>query len=553
MSNRTSNVKENDDTPPTPTPAPRRLSSKNKKPTISAPFNFRHVSHVGLEGSFEGGTSSPLSNIEELDCLPQASSREDDCEQKTSPMKGVEDTTISDDDLEKLAAAALHVPQWSSEVLEKKDSTGAETRACTCEVRSFPLITRNFAANNRSSFCSGSLNTSSIHAKPSEGTRLQDAPMPKVDVSWHQNVSTVPHDTASPPRRNENTEDSNSAMLVQQSRKKNPAPPPPSESRVPSGSTPFRDENAAWKPNNCSSPPKAQSAHVVKSSEKVEQHCAVSSTINRPNVLEDMNTNQDHVVASPSSSRTPTMSRSTNSSVRNVDAKSRQRLPQWMIDMPAKDQKRLNVVWLQVMGETEMPDDRRTVMETVAKFEAQSGCVSPQSRPVPRRVAPPPPTGHILKRAEELNEEIRKNDGIAFPSMKERSSADLKTAQSAEFTSIGKLDSPGMARPVPKPRKKKSLDTPNQEHVESVCIGTPVIVLPEQMTECIITLSKPRINVRTEATCTLKDYNGNSKEEAAKLTVDRPQEKLPAESNGKAPTGHDTDTDSDEDIETIRF
>ncbi|RCN44196.1 hypothetical protein ANCCAN_09829, partial [Ancylostoma caninum] len=66
-------------------------------------------------------------------------------------------------------------------------------------------------------------------------------------------------------------------MPVQQSRKKNPAPPPPSESRVPPGSPTIRDENAAWKPNVCSSPPKAQSAHVVKTSEKVEQHCAVTS------------------------------------------------------------------------------------------------------------------------------------------------------------------------------------------------------------------------------------------------------------------------------------
>ncbi|RCN44194.1 hypothetical protein ANCCAN_09827 [Ancylostoma caninum] len=72
-------------------------------------------------------------------------------------------------------------------------------------------------------------------------------------------------------------------------------------------------------------------------------------------------------------------------------------------------------------------------------------------------------------------------------------------------------------------------------------------------TECVVTLSKPRINVRTEATCILKDYNGNSKEETAELTVDRLQEESPAESNGKAPTGHDTDTDSDEDVETFRF
>ncbi|RCN44195.1 hypothetical protein ANCCAN_09828 [Ancylostoma caninum] len=132
-----------------------------------------------------------------------------------------------------------------------------------------------------------------------------------------------------------------------------------------------------------------------------------------------------------------------------------------MIDMPVKDQKRLNIVWLEVMGETEMPDDRRTVMETVAKFETQSGCASLQGRPVPRRVAPPPPTGHILKRAAELDEDIRRNDRIASPKSKERStgsadSAVLKAAQSAESTPVEKLDSPSTARPIPKPRKKVS-------------------------------------------------------------------------------------------------
>ncbi|EYC03437.1 hypothetical protein Y032_0094g2757 [Ancylostoma ceylanicum] len=553
MPSKTSGAQEGDDTPRTPTPAPRRLSVKNKKPTISAPFNFRHVSHFGLGSSFDHTASEPLSGIEEVGNHPQASSKEGDDEQKTtSHMRRVEDATISDDDLEKLGAAALHVPQWSSEVLEKKESAKPETIACTFEVCSVPTTT---PANPKSSSCNVCSNTSPTHAKANEGFRLQDDVMPKVDVSWHQNVTTVSRDAPSAQHRNESSDDNSSAMHVQQSKKKNPAPPPPSQSQAP-GNLPNRDENVAWKPNVCSAPPKAQSAHIVKTSEKVEQHCTVSSSISRPNVLGDMNTNLDHIVTSPSSSRTPTMTPSSHSSPRNVGDKARRRLPQWMIDMPVKDQKRLNGVWLAVMGETEMPDDRRTVMETVAKFEAQGGCVSPQRHPVPRRIAPPPPTGHILKRAEELNEGIRRSEGIASPCKEQGSSSShsavLETVQSAASTPSEKINSPAMERPIPKPRKKKSVDKPKEECIETVCIGTPVIVLPEQMTECVVTVSKPRINVST-STCILKDYNGNSKGETTELAVDGPQKDSPADSNGRAPTGHDTDTDSDEDVETIRF
>lgn len=202
-------------------------------------------------------------------------------------------------------------------------------------------------------------------------------------------------------------------------------------------------------------------------------------TINRPNFLGDVNAKEDHVVSSPSSSRTPTMPRSSHSSIRSVDVKSRHRLPQWMVDMPVKDQKRLNGVWLQVMGETEMPDDKHTVMETVAKFEAQSASASHQRRPVPRRVAPPPPTVDVLRRAAELEDELRRNDDVCLRTKETKElssvasdSASLKTVQSAgstpnekvvfifqvsihfSFRSLFQFDSTAVKRPVPKPRRK---------------------------------------------------------------------------------------------------
>ncbi|PIO66249.1 p21-Rho-binding domain protein [Teladorsagia circumcincta] len=59
-----------------PLPAPRKSSSSkiDKKSTISPPFNFRHVSHVGMDFKSEDVRRAirPMSKLEELDSLPVA-------------------------------------------------------------------------------------------------------------------------------------------------------------------------------------------------------------------------------------------------------------------------------------------------------------------------------------------------------------------------------------------------------------------------------------------------------------------------------------------------
>ncbi|WKY02599.1 hypothetical protein Q1695_016122 [Nippostrongylus brasiliensis] len=60
-----------------PLPAPRkgRTAKVDKKTTISTPFNFRHVSHVGIDFKSEDVKRAirPLSKLEEIDNLPQDS------------------------------------------------------------------------------------------------------------------------------------------------------------------------------------------------------------------------------------------------------------------------------------------------------------------------------------------------------------------------------------------------------------------------------------------------------------------------------------------------
>ncbi|ETN70635.1 p21-Rho-binding domain protein [Necator americanus] len=72
-------IPENDGKPPRPTPAPRKLSvnKSSNKPTISAPFNFRHVSHVGIDFASHDVKKAikPMTKIEEINDPPQPADR----------------------------------------------------------------------------------------------------------------------------------------------------------------------------------------------------------------------------------------------------------------------------------------------------------------------------------------------------------------------------------------------------------------------------------------------------------------------------------------------
>lgn len=64
-----------------------------------------------------------------------------------------------------------------------------------------------------------------------------------------------------------------------------------------------------------------------------------------------------------------------------------------MTELPEEERNRISTLWVEATGESEVPDDRCRVKETVAMYEGRLKKGAPPRPPPPsRRRAPPPPT-----------------------------------------------------------------------------------------------------------------------------------------------------------------
>ncbi|KHJ95553.1 p21-Rho-binding domain protein [Oesophagostomum dentatum] len=101
MSEEQKSSSKSDDKKSAPVPAPRKLTKRKnlEKLKISAPYDFRHVAHLGIDSG-----PSDLKNLSKIDEI-------DSHLQEKDALQNLE-----------AAAAGLHVPSWSSEVLEDKQA-----------------------------------------------------------------------------------------------------------------------------------------------------------------------------------------------------------------------------------------------------------------------------------------------------------------------------------------------------------------------------------------------------------------------------------------------
>ncbi|KAK6743442.1 hypothetical protein RB195_010602 [Necator americanus] len=209
--NMSASIPENDGKPPRPTPAPRKLSvnKSSNKPTISAPFNFRHVSHVGIDFASHDVKKAikPMTKIEEINDPPQEPALEkyDDVNEKISNTRKISESITPAD-----------------------------------------------------------------RGNPDE-IDTQRSAIPKGDSSLHQKFALLRQDSRPTSDTNEIMNDGkNVVMSTPRSRKKMRAPPPPIQ--LHSFSSSQCNEDIGWKSSSPKSLPEDQSKITFKSSGITKQN-----------------------------------------------------------------------------------------------------------------------------------------------------------------------------------------------------------------------------------------------------------------------------------------
>ncbi|VDL73899.1 unnamed protein product [Nippostrongylus brasiliensis] len=517
-----------------PLPAPRkgRTAKVDKKTTISTPFNFRHVSHVGIDFKSEDVKRAirPLSKLEEIDNLPQAPVLE-------SPSNVYEKVSSKN---------SLCIPDSSSESTDD-----------------IAILQRNSDIHD---------NVEQMHdvGKPTVQMYLDDVvpkiggnalyvlnenPL-KVDDHWYENVTAT--DT---------------------------------EADV-AGSSKHSYQNVdinLKRPQVIADPPKPLSAYQIKTPTKIEQHSFPSVVIERPNMLgAEMRIGLDDAIPLPSTISTTRPTSTTTSSTRTSDG-SQVVCPggtHWMTELPLEEQKRISAVWRRVTGEIEVPNDRNSVKEIIARFEAgqkktDSTKVTSQKKgppprpPPPRRSAPAAPTdndknspapeqgssekdrerniiedsngepekpevtkGSVVNEAPEGENMSRSLTGVEYPD-------ELTSPPSPQLTSTPKY-------PVPKPRKKRVEKSHDSFEAEAHLTGSLACIVSSEITmECAISMQEAVSGV----TCLVRQPKSPEKAKVEATIV------IPADINQQADRNgtesriekDDSGCDDDENEEITRF
>ncbi|VDO34114.1 unnamed protein product [Haemonchus placei] len=445
----------NDDDAPQPPPRKSRLSKIDKKPPISAPFNFRHVCHVGSDFRSEDvkRAISSKSLLEEIDSLPEAPPppSQNDGYEKVTPRHSqrstelVPDPPIRSESLEKVTPRYSEqstklkralakpddgngkAPEKSSQpkadskrtLVKPEDGNGkAPERSSHSEADSkFTLATPddgNSKAPERPSQPkvdskpddgigkaperSSQPEVDSVSQRPQQSLRAKslnlDDAMPKVDVSWYQNVNSAKGTSETPTESCESIEwKDTSEMSVRTTKKTKPAPPPPTSDSPTNSETndvSNNEGNVMWRPTipkNPSKPP--ESIHLIKTPEKIQQPSISSSMVlERPDDLGNMSSRLSDTIPVPSS----VSSGASPAVAPHSDSSQAQHTRHWISELPPEEQKRISGIWQEATGETEIPDDSIAVRKAIAMFEARLQKRAPPPRPPPpRRHAPPPP------------------------------------------------------------------------------------------------------------------------------------------------------------------
>ncbi|WKY02601.1 hypothetical protein Q1695_016122 [Nippostrongylus brasiliensis] len=372
------------------------------------------------------------------------------------------------------------------------------------------------------------------------------------------------------------------------SKKKTKAPPPP---RPPSANIdiPNEEDIILWRPQVIADPPKPLSAYQIKTPTKIEQHSFPSVVIERPNMLgAEMRIGLDDAIPLPSTISTTRPTSTTTSSTRTSDG-SQVVCPggtHWMTELPLEEQKRISAVWRRVTGEIEVPNDRNSVKEIIARFEAgqkktDSTKVTSQKKgppprpPPPRRSAPAAPTdndknspapeqgssekdrerniiedsngepekpevtkGSVVNEAPEGENMSRSLTGVEYPD-------ELTSPPSPQLTSTPKY-------PVPKPRKKRVEKSHDSFEAEAHLTGSLACIVSSEITmECAISMQEAVSGV----TCLVRQPKSPEKAKVEATIV------IPADINQQADRNgtesriekDDSGCDDDENEEITRF
>nr|CDJ83419.1 PAK-box P21-Rho-binding domain containing protein [Haemonchus contortus] len=445
----------NDDDVPRPPPRKSKLSRIDKKPPISAPFNFRHVCHVGSDFRSEDvkRAISSKSLLEEIDNLPEAPpppSHSDGYEKVTprhsqwpteldrtdstssstalyenvrelkkrtltkpddgngkAPERSSQPNTDSkrtlatpDDGNDKAPERSSQPKAESKRTLAKPDDGSSKAPERSSKPEADPkctLATPN-DDNSKAQERSSQPEAKSVSQQPQQSLRAKslnlDDAMPKVDVSWYQHVDSAKGTSETPTESCESIEwKDTSEMNVRISKKTKPAPSPPTSDSP-------KNSEANDVSNNEGNV--MWRATIPENPSKPPASIHLIKTpekIQKPSISSSMVLERPDDLGNMSSRLEDTIpvpssvsSQASPAVITPPDRSETRSTRHWISELPPEEQKRISGMWQEATGETEIPDDSIAVRKAIAMFEARLHKRAPPPRPPPpRRRAPPSP------------------------------------------------------------------------------------------------------------------------------------------------------------------
>ncbi|CAJ0598903.1 unnamed protein product [Cylicocyclus nassatus] len=536
------NKEKRGETPYKKTTSPDKIR-KTKKLDISAPYDFRHVDHVGFnsELSKTGIVADEVRKSKEVSSQPQAS--------KTSPhpippvrrsrrlkkldiskpsdFRHVDHIGFESSDVCKASPVAEEVSKLEEIVSHQKKYTTQNFGATSAPKHVRQGSSRNVAGerSKSSDANAGRISKSSSFKRSASARNGEEDVKHVIKQASCEEFPSVKATSVLFSKENTATGGGQSVSIPSSSKpmeespnQRNKAPAPPIVRQISTENTGDSDGKVR----------KLQDIFIQRAnSEKVRnsvQKAPLSPPVTpineqqpQPFPVKLEASSKEHVVSVPSSSNfyeSHTLPAPTED----------EKLPPWMAELGKKERTRLIAAVL--LAEREKVKDRNKEIGAAKNVKADV------SQRVPKRQAPPPPS---VTKVDKLNDNPRRDKGDISSTTMIRNNELVKQLNE-------KIDSIDASPPVPKPRRKLQKQQQQQGYVENIGMPTPLLDTPEMIKKRLL-LSDTR---QSESAHGPKEPNSNEK---AKKKETGEQQAKQSNENHKC----EENTDSDDDDATIRL